>query len=82
MKNLYKASRISDELISDERLILSWLSDVYGPIKRPLEDFFCDLYLNVSDPLDIFKTLYEKLQKKKAFPMKVVVFSRSAQLSA
>ena len=80
IENLAKASRTSGELTSDERMIVSWLSDVYGPIKRPLEDFFRDMNLNVSDSRETFKTLYEKLRKKETFPKKEVVFSRLAQL--
>ena len=80
IEDVAKASTTSGELTSDERIILSWLSDVYGPIKRPLEDFFRDLNLNVSDSRDILKTLYEKLRTKETFPKKEVVFSRLAQL--
>ena len=47
MKNPAKASGTADELTSDERMILSWLSDVYGPINRPIGDLFGNLNLNV-----------------------------------
>ena len=81
MKNTAKAYEATDELTSNERTMVSWLGDPYGPINKPIEVLFSDLKLNLLDSREIFKTLYDKLRKKDAFPMRDVVFSRLSQLT-
>ena len=46
MMNLTEASKATEELTSEERKMLSWLSDPYGPQNKPLED------LSSADDLD------------------------------
>ena len=80
--NLTEASGATEELTSKEKIMLSWVSDPYGPINKPLEDLFSELEWSLLDARNVFKILYRKLRKKRAFPMRDVAFSRLSQLTA
>ena len=67
-------------LTHDEKMILSWLSDKYAPSRRPLEDLFSDLNLNLLDAREYFKSLHEKLRNKKDIPMRDRVYKRLSKI--
>ena len=61
-------------------MILSWLSDKYALSRRPLEDLFSDLNLNLLDAREYFKSLHEKLRSKKDIPMRDRVYKRLSKI--